>query len=341
MLRIHFTAQDLARVTIAAEPDPLWEMLLSLHLMQGQDGELVYGPWRGQVRASVPAAEMRLLCELAPPSGYSPDFLTPVGSGPAFDTAVDRLMATPRSRVQADLRNLASRQAPTEWTRSLASGSPTAMRRLGQAMRSYYGKALRPYWRSIRQHVVADRARRVAELATLGIDHVLATLHPGIRWEPPVLQITEFADHDVFSSFPQRPSPEQSHHLDGRGLLLQPSFFCRHAPTKLPDTGLPPVLVYPTQPPPGTLQRQQNPARPSSLESLMGRTRAIALEATVSGCTTSALARVCGISVGAASQQATVLRDANLITTRRQGLAVLHEITPLGLDLLTAATIRP
>ncbi len=329
LLRIYFTAKDLARVTIAAEPDPLWEVLLSLHIVHGDDGPLVYGPWRRHVRRSVPSADMTLLRELSPPTGYSPDFLTPVGSGPVLDPAVDRLMSTPRSRVLADLGYLAARRRPTPWTRSLASGSASSMGRLGRAVRSYHDTALLPYWRSIRQHVVADRARRVVQLATLGVDHVLANLHPGVRWESPVLQIREFADNEV--------------QLDGRGLLLQPSFFCWQAPTKLRHPGMSPVLVYPTQPPPGTLQRYEKPALTasapalSSLESLIGRTRAVALEATVSGCTTSALARVCGISVGAASQQATVLRDAALITTRRDGLSVLHEITPLGLSLLTAA----
>ncbi|MFD0349546.1 hypothetical protein ACFQ0M_33010 [Kitasatospora aburaviensis] len=39
------------------------------------------------------------------------------------------------------------------------------------------------------------------------------------------------------------------------------------------------------------------------------------------------------MSPAAASQHAGVLREANLITTRRRG-GVLHSITPLGTDLL-------
>jgi DNA-binding transcriptional ArsR family regulator len=41
-----------------------------------------------------------------------------------------------------------------------------------------------------------------------------------------------------------------------------------------------------------------------------------------------------GISLAAASQHASVLRDAGLITTHRQGSAVLHVLTPLGAELL-------
>ena len=43
-----------------------------------------------------------------------------------------------------------------------------------------------------------------------------------------------------------------------------------------------------------------------------------------------------GISLAAASQHASVLRDAGLITTQRQGRAVLHVLTPLGTELLKA-----
>ncbi len=43
-----------------------------------------------------------------------------------------------------------------------------------------------------------------------------------------------------------------------------------------------------------------------------------------------------GISLAAASQHASVLRNAGLITTRRRGSAVLHVLTPLGAELLRA-----
>jgi len=43
-----------------------------------------------------------------------------------------------------------------------------------------------------------------------------------------------------------------------------------------------------------------------------------------------------GISLPAAGQHASVLRNAGLITTRRQGSAVLHVLTPLGAELVRA-----
>jgi hypothetical protein len=34
VFRVHFECADLARTTIAQEPDPLWEVLLGLHVLQ-------------------------------------------------------------------------------------------------------------------------------------------------------------------------------------------------------------------------------------------------------------------------------------------------------------------
>lgn len=324
MLRVHFTAEDLARTTLAAEPDPLWETLLSLHLAQSTDGSVVFGSWRRAANLATRGGTGSLLRELAPPTGYSPDFLTPVGAGKDVDGALERVASTPNARIGAEMDYLMSRRPATAWTRELAAGRAGTLRRLVSALRSYHGVALQPYWHAIRRHVLADRARRAQQLTSQGIDRLLSTLSERVRWNPPVLEILDFVDSDV--------------HLDGRGVLLQPSFFCWQAPTKLRDPGLRPILVYPTQPPPGTLRRHGD-AHPPPLSALLGRTRAIALEATVSGCTTSELARRCAVSLAAASQQASVLREAGLISTRRDGGAVRHEITTLGLGLLNGADL--
>ncbi|WP_329481116.1 winged helix-turn-helix domain-containing protein [Kribbella sp. NBC_01484] len=134
---------------------------------------------------------------------------------------------------------------------------------------------------------------------------VATALHPRVRWVAPVLQVLDMNDRDLY--------------LDGRGIELQPSAFCRQVPTKLRDPELKPVLVYPIQHAPGILRQASMESAPRSdpLGSLLGSTRAVALEAAVSGCTTTELAKRCNISPAAASHQATVLREAGLITTRR------------------------
>lgn len=326
MLRIHFSDRDLANTTIDEQPSPMWELLLSLHALQHRGGELVLGRWR-RTASATPREELGLLLELAPKTGYSPDFLTPESGGAELGSATDEILRTPVTTLRAELSYLAMRRGrSTPWIADLASGARDARRRLGRSIEVYYERTLGPFWDSIHNAITADRASRVHRLATGGIDAMLATLHPGLIWTPPVLSVLDFVDADL--------------HLDGRGLHLIPSFFCWQAPTKLRDPDRRPVLVYPIDPAPGVLCRNDQPAgaRPrDSLAALLGGTRARALEAAASGVTTTDLARRCGVSIAAASQQAGVLRRAGLIVSRRIGGAVLHEITRLGVDLLHGA----
>jgi len=292
MLRIHFTDQDLARTTIAGEPDPVWEVLLSLRALQSRDPGPALTGWHRHTRRVAPRVETRLLAELAPsePETY---------------------------------RRLSDAVAPMRGAPP-ATADRTAVRRIGTAVDRYHQVALAPYWASIRRCVAADRAHRAEQLVGHGMAAVLSNLHPRVRWEAPVLTVLDLADADLY--------------LDGSGLTLQPSYFCPDAPAQLRATGLPPTLVYPVPRGPGSLQQSAGEdtadvTRP--VAALVGRTRTQALLATTAGCTTSQLAEVCDISLAAASHHATVLREAGLIASRRNGRAVLHEITYLGLHPLS------
>jgi DNA-binding transcriptional ArsR family regulator len=55
---------------------------------------------------------------------------------------------------------------------------------------------------------------------------------------------------------------------------------------------------------------------------------------TTDGCSTTDVARAAGNSPAAVSHHTKVLREAGLITTERDGYAVCHRITELGLSLL-------
>ena len=60
------------------------------------------------------------------------------------------------------------------------------------------------------------------------------------------------------------------------------------------------------------------------------------LIATAHGVTTGELARRIGISPATASHHATILREAGLVASERQGNQVLHQLSPAGADLLEA-----
>ncbi|ADB34409.1 regulatory protein ArsR [Kribbella flavida DSM 17836] len=315
MLRIHFTSQDLARTTVAEEPDPLWEVLLSLHQLQVQDGWSHYGHWRESTRRQLPKQVAQLL-QLTPPRGYSPDFLTPAHPGKTFEEGVEQVLSTSRRRFQQELELLSVRRTGSGWIRELVNGHGDVVKGLGQTLHVYHRHGIAPYWDSLRSLVRADHQQKVGHLAAAGVDHLLGHLHPAVRWEAPVLKVDGLPDQDL--------------HLEGRGLRLQPSVFCWRKPTKLRDPLLQPVLVYPVQHGPGALHRRSAGGQSRPLAALLGQTRAAALEAIANSCTTTELAQRCQISLAGASRQAGVLRDAGLITTRRAGQAVRHDLTALG-----------
>ncbi|WP_433696812.1 ArsR/SmtB family transcription factor [Nocardiopsis sp. CA-288880] len=323
MVRIHFTSTDFARTVVAAEPDPMWETLLSLHMLQSRDGRRVFGPWR-RTLGGVPSESLRDVLPLVPPRGYSPDFLTPAGVIGHMEEGIDVLAGTPRSRLRGDLEVLGRDRKLPGWSSDLASGGTGALRRLTGALRDHHDRALAPHWDSVRRHVHADRALRARTLLQGGVDSLLSGLSPVLDWQSPVLEMRSLlTDRDLY--------------LDGRGLRLIPSFFCWRAPILLRDPSLPPVLVYPVDHDAveadwlfGGRGRRGDEA----LGNLLGRTRAEVL-CTVArhGHSTTQVARQVGVSMATASQHLSVLRENGLVATHRLGSSSHHTVTPLGRGL--------
>ncbi|QIQ07130.1 winged helix-turn-helix transcriptional regulator [Streptomyces liangshanensis] len=305
----------------------MWETILSFHRIRDRRGPLVFGEWRTETRARL-NGETRLLSALVPQRGYFPDFLTPAEGRDGLDAGLEALRATTPERIRAELALLAAgrgarkarpaRKAPTGIA-DLAEGEPAPLARLVEVLRAYHRAAVEPYWPHIRARADADRALRGRALLDGGTDELLASLPPMLRWRAPVLE----ADYPV----------ERELHLDGRGLVLQPSFFCRSTPVVLHDPALPPVLVYPVTHSDVPVPHERPGAR-LSLGRLVGHTRSAVLEAIEHGCTTSELARRTAVSLASASQHASVLREAGLVVTLRHGSSVLHTLTPLGAALL-------
>lgn len=325
MLRIFFTGDDLSRIRLAAGADAMWEILLSLHRLRRPEGTAVFAGWKRQVRPSVPASA-RLLTDLAPATGYAADFLTPTTGTGALASGIEALRSTSRSRLRTDLTELSTRhpgRPVPAWIGRLAAGRLDTLDQLAHAVTSYFDRCMAPYWDALQAQIDRDRAQRRKALAEGGWPKVLETLHPSAQWSFPVLHLDYPADHDIV--------------LDGRGLVLQPSFFCWGPPVALLDPSLTPVLAYPiahlldwTG-----LVSSAGRSRECALTALLGRTRANVLEAVAMGaCSTTQLAARVAIPLQTASRHTTVLRDAGLITTQRLGKRVNHAVTPLGLLLL-------
>lgn len=318
MLRIWFAAEDLGRLRVAREPHALWETVLSLQTLQSRRWTPLPG-WRECALARLATARsseaLRVLRPLVPARGYFPDFLTPADG--TIGDGITAVLSTPPRRVAAELELLAAGRLNGGGARvpGVCGLGP-----LGDALAHYHHAVLAPYMPRMRALVDADRAVRARALLDGGAEALLETLRPVARWRPPLLEV----DYPV----------EQELRLDGRGLLLVPSVFCRRTPITLLDSNLPPTLVYP-------LGHDACPARGERrtpgdpLAALMGGTRGEVLRRLgEADRTTSELARGLGISVASASQHASVLRRSGLTVSRRAGNAVVHHITPLGAAVL-------
>jgi DNA-binding transcriptional ArsR family regulator len=269
-------------------------------------------------------ATIRTLATLAPHDVYFPDFLTPTLTEADLPTAVDAVLSTPRPRLLREMTTLADKRRLPNWARQVAHGDPTTLRGLGAAMLAYHGAVVTPYQQEMTVHLDAEYARRAGIQLRGGTDALLSSFAPLMRWESPVLHVSYPIAKDLW--------------LGGRGMVLVPSFFCWHRPVTLADPELSPALVYPIEHRPDWLTE---PRRGGGLSGLVGATRAAILAATVPGRSTGRLAELVGVSAATVSHHISVLRDANLVTTRREASWVVHTATPLGVALLDSAFRAP
>ncbi|MGW3834291.1 ArsR/SmtB family transcription factor [Streptomyces microflavus] len=324
MLRIHFTAQDLARTRVATTIGAAAETYYSLELLREGRDAARFGAWRAAVAPRM-GAETRPLTSLLPARGPGLDLLALTGDVPSLDHAVDNLLHTPVSRLRREFEGVDFSPGQRPWAGRLAEGDRDALREFAGAVRACHRLAVEPYWNKGRSELVALASRYANLVLEGGVDLLLRSLcAPLVRWRPPVLE----------AAYP-RPVEVR---LQGRGLIIAPTVFSPRAVSLLwdpLDISQPPRLTVPALREPLTGSGPDgSPGRNRNLESLLGRTRAAALHVTADGCTTTELARRLDVSAAAASQHATVLRNAELITTSRRGGSVLHLITPLGLALL-------
>lgn len=297
MQKVFFTATDLARTRLQSTLGPVAEGVFALGpLTRSRNPELAR--WRGQVltrlREDFPSSSA-----LLPPhqTFKSPDdLLFLLESAPAAD-AVPPAAGLPS-------RTSLVRLASEVWRAGIA-----------------------PVWDHVLERLDAECDAHGRIAMTGGVELLLATLHPRIVWNSPVLEI-----HDQFDG---------ELHLNGRGLLLVPSVFLPGGVGRIIESERnsgQPTLVFGL--PPDTvslftqLPDEDGANGQEALSALVGQTRASALRSLTDTCTTTQLAARLGISIGSASQHASILRESGLITTLRVRNWALHTVTPLGRALL-------
>ncbi|MFE9839145.1 ArsR/SmtB family transcription factor [Streptomyces sp. NPDC005551] len=326
MLRIHFTAEDLARTRVASTIGAAAETYYSLEMLCGRSLPLPFQRWRATVAGRL-GQDAGPLTALLPARGPGLDLLALAGDSPDIDHAVEALLRAPRTLVRRELEPVAVGPAHMPWARALADGDVDARRLLAAGLVACHRVAVAPYWAAFRSQLEAVRAQYARTFLEGGVDALLAALSPSlVRWRPPVLEI-------------RHPRPVEIH-LGGRGLILAPTLFSWRAFSLLYDPyddASVPRLTVPAVTDAATgaaLWHPRGAVSGDPLGALLGRTRATALRVAAGGCSTTELAARLGVSPAAASQHTRALREARLITTSRRGGSVLHMATALGRELL-------
>jgi DNA-binding transcriptional ArsR family regulator len=188
------------------------------------------------------------------------------------------------------------------------------VRRLADVLEAYWARALEPAWPRIRAILEADIAYRARRLTTGGPAALFAELHANVTWKQPHLDV-------------RIPAHDATFDLGGRGLLLVPSAFGTRPVVSDRAPWLPGV-IYPAR---GIATLwEQAPAAPGGLARLIGGSRATMLADLSAPRSTTELAQRLALSPATTSHHLAALREAGLVTSRRDGRSVLYARTPLG-----------
>jgi DNA-binding transcriptional ArsR family regulator len=324
VIELELTAGDLARLRFGFSP--VWETVVSLRTLRTSGGNGLHLPWVRAVRAGAALAgvDLRLLTAVVPPHGYIPDFLTP--SLPrrvqSFAAGLEAIVATPLATVAEELGALDS----SPLLDSLRSRPAWALERLTAELERYWTAAIEPYWPRIRALHQADLEYRTHQLASGGVERMLRSLHPQIDFDGRRLSIRK----PYCGLAP----------LEGRGLMLVPCAFAWPTAMVLTKTPHLPTVTYS---PRGVGLLWDSPDLPvqSPLADLIGRTRAAIIAQLDLPMTTKQLACQLDLSAPTLSEHLQILKTSGIVTSRRDGRAVLYQRTSLGTRLLSGSRPEP
>ncbi|WP_409235882.1 ArsR family transcriptional regulator [Streptomyces sp. PA5.6] len=325
-LRIHFTAQDLARIIIGRTQElPVSEAVLSLQVLRRRDNAVRFRAWRRETEVSF-RLSLTMLPALVPAGGWVPDFLTPVDSCSPASGVFETIRTTSPRRIASELQRLDRQQRIPARLTGLAWGDAGTMNALVDELQSYYDRAIAPHAAAIKSILAIERARLADLMTSRGAEALFGGLNPSLHWDAPVLTLAHPRDTDF--------------ELQGRGILISSHFFCGRQPRALLNDYDTPVLVCPAS---VDLARQRIPGVPVdptaslvALSAVLGRTRAHVLSAVTDNAhtTTAQLAHRLDLSMASVSEHTTTLRQARLIDSYRRRNTVRHVTTPLGARLL-------
>jgi DNA-binding transcriptional ArsR family regulator len=322
---------DLGQVRFAFSP--LWETVMSLRTL-GSANDQAHRPWIAGAtrRLAASTVDLPLLTALVRPAGYLPDFLVPSPrtGRPRFRTALEQVAASSPEDVAEQLTILTEhdlvadrpwRDERTHLLRRLAEEPEAAIGRIVAELDAYWKIAIEPVWPRVEPMLQADLAYRLEQLSTKGLGHLLRSLHPIVSFDGDAIRVEKYWDETV--------------DLGGRGLLLVPCVFAW--PDVIVQTVEPhtPTLSY--SPRGMALLWTTSSLRDrTALADVLGRTRALLLAALDLPMSTTQLSDQLELAPPTVNAHLKALTNAGILSSRRDGRAVLYARSPIGDALLGA-----
>jgi DNA-binding transcriptional ArsR family regulator len=323
---------DLTQVRFAVSP--MSQLLGALLVLGRRHQPAGMGRWRDRVwddyqslctdRDMCAAGEMlAALVQLLDTTAYMPDFLTvpPASMETAFAAELDAVRQTTAEQARADLELCArTRRDGAAGTLAGTFSGPGLPARVADALQAAWQVLVLPDWPGLRALLQRDIVHRSGMLATAGLGPTLEGLGSDVVMRP---------THDGQMLLEIRGG--SPHRLAGTGLRLVPNAFgggwlCLDPPGAF-------ALTYPAR---GSAALWRTAAATtSSLDPLIGRSRAEVLRALAEPASTSQLSARLHLSLGTVGDHLAVLRDAGLAARARSGRSVLYRRTSLG-DALIA-----
>ncbi|MEV7601919.1 helix-turn-helix domain-containing protein [Kitasatospora sp. NPDC089797] len=323
MHRFTLRLADLATTWFAYSP--IHETVLSLRMWTHPGVYRLQNRAFEQLRPSFERLDSRLLRTLTTRNRWVPDFLTPRPSSPApdFRAELATVRALPPELLRGELeQTFLPHGQPLPALLEAGLADPAALLgRICDALEEYWEACLAPaWWPQARAVLEADLVYRARVLAQHGAAALFSDLDHRLEWADGVLSINRnWMDGDVETA------------VDGRGLVLCPTFFVRGAITMI-DSTRPPQISYPARGQAG-MAGQGPPVPPRALEALVGAPKARLLAMLAEPASTTELSYRLGVTPGAVSQHLSVLAATGLVTRARHGRSVLYRRSVLGDEL--------
>jgi hypothetical protein len=310
---LDYSTDDLARARFVVSP--LGHLIHGVH-----DGPCSrHSPWRQRwwtrARRQVSTSNGRLVPLINRAHPDAPAFLPLAMAGdnptPTFDQELDQLRATPPHLLGFRLATAATRTDDADrLIRALRNQEDAALRAVVDGLLTLYRTTLMTDWPKISRQLQRDVALRTRQTQHDGTLAMLTNLHPDISWRP-------------------LPGDSPADEPQGNGLILAPCLFGQQRAHAGPGGDGTQVVIYPAAEPADT-----DLTTDDHLAALLGPGRAAVLRALRTPTSTSGLARQLATSVPTASTHATLLRNAGLVATTRDGKSVRHELTAVGWQLV-------